>query len=296
MSAPFAVLDIGSNSVRFAFLDKRDDGSFFVPNGKKEICTTRLGKGLDKTGRLAPVPMADTVKACRLFCDKAQVAGMSAYAYATSAVRDAENRQELLDALKDACPEMQVFLLSGEEEGRLAYGGAMGGQTGTLLDIGGGSAQVVTPHWAVSFPTGCVRAQDLCPEDALPRMRDVIYTWLNGRVTLPGPASAPFFGVGGTITTLGALLLQQSRYDGSRLTTLRITPELLAALLVRLSALGDEKRAQMPLLVRRHDVILQGGLILSWFMETLHIKALTPTDRGGMEGFAMWLYEKGIID
>lgn len=295
MSAPLAILDIGSNSVRFAFLTRGDDGAFFVPGGRKDICTTRLGKGLDKTGYLSREAMEATLIACRRFCDRAEAAGSPVFAYATSAVRDAQNRQELLDVLKDVCPDIQVFLLSGEEEGRLAYAGAMGGQAGTLLDIGGGSAQAVTPHWAVSFPTGCVRAQDLCPEDALPRMRDVIYTWLNDRVTLPGPASAPFVGVGGTITTLGALLLQQSRYDGSQLSTLRLTPELLNALLVRLSALGDERRSQMPLLVRRHDVILQGGLILSWFMEALHIKSLTPTDRGGMEGFAGWLYEKGIV-
>ena len=295
MSAPLAILDIGSNSVRFAFLTRGDDGAFFVPGGRKDICTTRLGKGLDKTGYLSREAMEATLIACRRFCDRAEAAGSPVFAYATSAVRDAQNRQELLDVLKDVCPDMQVFLLSGEEEGRLAYAGAMGDQAGTLLDIGGGSAQTVTPHWAVSFPTGCVRAQDLCPEDALPRMRDVIYTWLNDRVTLPGPASAPFVGVGGTITTLGALLLQQSRYDGSQLSTLRLTPELLNALLVRLSALGDERRSQMPLLVRRHDVIHQGGLILSWFMEALHIKSLTPTDRGGMEGFAGWLYEKGIV-
>jgi len=295
MRAPLAILDVGSNSVRFAILDRNDDCAFFVPGGRKEICTTRLGKGLDQTGRLSAAAMEATITACRTFCDKAETAGVRAYAYATSAVRDAQNRQELLDALKAACPDLGIYLLSGEEEGRLAYAGALGGQQGTLLDIGGGSAQVVTPHWSVSFPTGCVRAQDLCTEDALPRMRDAIYTWLNDRVRLPGSASAPFFGVGGTITTLGALLLQQNRYDGSQLSTLRLTPELLTALLVRLSALGDERRAQMPLLVRRHDVILQGGLILSWFMEALHIKALTPTDRGGMEGFAGWLVEKGIV-
>ncbi len=296
MSAPLAVLDIGSNSVRFAFLDKGSDGVFFVPGGKKDIRTTRLGKGLDTTGRLSMEAMEATVAACRGFYDRAEAAGIRTYAYATSAVRDAQNRQELLDALKAACPDLDLYLLSGEEEGRLAYRGALGGQAGTLLDIGGGSAQVVTPSWSVSFPTGCVRAQDRCPEDVLPRMRDILYTWLNERVTLPGPAAAPFFGVGGTITTLGALLLQQTCYDGSQLPTLRLTPELLNALLVRLSALGDEKRAQMPLLVRRHDVILQGGLILAWFMENLSIKFLTPTDRGGMEGFAMWLQEKGIID
>ena len=295
MSESLAVLDIGSNSVRFAFLGRGDDGAFFVPGGKKEICTTRLGKGLDRTGCLSPAAMEATVAACRRFCDKADAAGVRAYAYATSAVRDARNRQELLDALKALCPGLGLYLLSGEEEGRLAYQGAMGGREGTLLDIGGGSAQVVTAQWSVSFPTGCVRAQDVCPEDDLTRMRDTIYTWLNQRVTLPGPGSAPFFGVGGTITTLGALLLQQERYDGEALSSLRLSPDLLNALLQRLWAMGDEERAKMPLLVRRHDVILQGGLILSWFMENLHIKALTPTDRGGMEGFAGWLAEKGII-
>ncbi len=295
MSAPFAILDIGSNSVRFALLTRGDDGAFFVPNGRKDICTTRLGKGLDETGRLSAAAMEATTAACRRFCDRAEEVGAPAYAYATSAVRDASNRQELLEALKAACPSLELYLLSGEEEGRLAYRGAMGDQAGTLLDIGGGSAQVVTPQWSVSFPTGCVRAQDLCPEDELPRMRDTIYAWLNDRVALPGTVEAPFFGVGGTITTLGALLLQQERFDGSQLATLRITPELLEALLMRLSNMGDEQRAKMPLLIRRHDVILQGGLILRWFMENLPIKALTPTDRGGMEGFAMWLAEKGII-
>ncbi len=295
MNKPLAVLDIGSNSVRFALLDRDEDGAFFVPGGRKDICTTRLGKGLDRTGRLSEEAMAATVKACRDFCDRAEARKAPAYAYATSAVRDAENRQELLNGLKAACPELSLFLLSGEEEGRLAFAGAMGDQAGTLLDIGGGSAQVVTPHWSVSFPTGCVRAHDLCPEDDLSRMRDVVYTWLNERVLLPGPGAAPFFGVGGTITTLGALLLKQSRYDGSQLPSLRLTPELLSALLQHLYALGDAERAKMPLLVRRHDVILQGGLILSWFMEKLSIKALTPTDRGGMEGFAMWLKEKGIV-
>lgn len=295
MSAPLAILDIGSNSVRFALLSRGDDGAFFVPSGRKELCTTRLGKGLDQTGCLSAQAMEATIAACRRFCDQAEAANAPAYAYATSAVRDAANRQELLDALKAACPGLEVYLLSGEEEGRLAYRGAMGGQAGTLLDIGGGSAQVVTPQWAVSFPTGCVRAQDLCPEDTLPRMRDVIYAWLNDRVTLPGPAADPFCGVGGTITTLGALLLQQSQYDGRQLLSLRLTPELLDALLQRLWAMGDEERAKNPLLIRRHDVILQGGLILRWFMDALHIKALTPTDRGGMEGFASWLAEKGMI-
>ena len=71
---------------------------------------------------------------------------------------------------------------------------------------------------------------------------------------------------------------------------------LILALALCLSLAVSVSAAQMPLLVRRHDVILQGGLILSWFMERLSIRHLTPTDRGGMEGFADWLAEKGIIE
>ena len=67
MSAPVAVLDIGSNSVRFAVLTRGDDGAFFVPDGRKQLCTTRLGKGLDTTGRLSAEAMEATVAACRAF-------------------------------------------------------------------------------------------------------------------------------------------------------------------------------------------------------------------------------------
>ena len=63
MSGPVAILDIGSNSVRFALLDRGDDGAFFVPGGRKELATTRLGKGLDKTEHGLPSAYADFVPA-----------------------------------------------------------------------------------------------------------------------------------------------------------------------------------------------------------------------------------------
>ena len=295
MKDSLAILDIGSNSVRFAILCRDINSSFSIPSGRKITCTTRLGKDLDQAGRLSGDSMDATVAACRRFYDAAVNEAVPAFAYATSAVRDALNRQEFLDSLKKACPKLGIFLLSGEEEGRLAYCGAMGGASGTLLDIGGGSVQVVTDEWASSFPTGCVRAKDVCPEDSLSRMRDSIYTWLNRRVALQGQVRAPFRGVGGTITTLAALLMGQEDYDPSRLPELLFTPQLLNSLLLHLSSMGDTERAQMPLLRRRHDVILQGGLILAWFMERLAIKSLTPTDRDGMEGFAGWLLENGYL-
>ena len=296
MKAPVAILDIGSNSVRFAILDRDGNGSFFMPSGRKATCTTRLGKGLDETGCLSADSMLATLDACRRFCDAAENDAVPVYAYATSAVRDAGNRREFLDSLKAICPELGIHLLSGELEGRLAYRGAMDGASGTLLDIGGGSVQVVTDEWSASFPTGCVRAKDICPEDSLSRMRDSIYTWLNRRISFPGQVCSPFRGVGGTITTLAALLLRQENYDPARLPDLLVTPQLLNSLLLHLSSMGDAERAKMPLLQRRHDVIIQGGLILAWLMERLSIKSLTPTDRDGMEGFACWLAENGYIE
>ena len=290
-----SILDIGSNSVRFAYMAQQPSGRFCVPDKQKLVCTTQLGKGLDATGLLSSDSMHKTVSACERFYAMAQEQQVPIYAYATSAVRDAGNRQALIEDIKRVCPKMQLFILSGQEEGSLAYLGAFQGESGTLIDIGGGSMQVVSPTSAQSYPTGCVRARDWCPERPLPQMRDTLYAWLRSRVTLPQDTCAPYLGVGGTITTLGALLLQQTKYDGSELSTLRLTPELLSTLLTKLYQMGDEERARNPLLSRRHDIILQGGLILLWLMEQLSIKWLTPTDHDGMEGFAAWLLQKGIL-
>lgn len=291
MSRKAAIIDIGSNTVRLGlcqYKQDQDGGYFCCPEGK-QLRTVRLGQGLIETGCLQPASMERAIAAVCEFYAMAAGRGFPVYAYATSAVRDAANRHIFMERLAAVCP-VTVEVLSGHDEGRLAYLGA--GGRGTLLDIGGGSAQIVTDTFSVSRPTGCVRAKDLCPNGTPEELRASLFPWLQKNWE-PFPAvQEPFYGVGGTITTLGAFMAGQTRFDGQALSAL--TPASLRALLQRLHA--SLKAGNIPpLLGERRDVILQGGCILAYMMGGLHMERLLPLDRDGLEGYAMYLAEQGRL-
>lgn len=273
------ILDIGSNSVRGLSV-RKTGGSFHF--GQKTLLTTRLAADIDANGALHPSRILATVQAIAYYANEAKEQALPVYAYATSAIREASNREEILSLIQKTTG-VSVTLLTGEQEGRFAYLGATQG-AGTLIDIGGGSFQVVTDAFSQSYPIGCVRAKDRCPSESLPVLWDTLSPWLDSVCPLKTELPSPVFGVGGTITTLGALMLGQTRFDGSKLSDVTVTPDSLSALLKQLSEL--ENRASHPLLTKRHDVILQGGTILLWLMRRLHIDVLHPSDRDGMEGYA----------
>lgn len=286
-----AIIDIGSNTVRLGIVHQAPalgEGCFMCPEGK-ELATARLGQGLLETGMLQEDSMNRAIEAVVNFYNKAQSLGLFAYAYATSAVRDATNQNEFLSRLHAVCP-VPVEVLGGEAEGRLAYLGA--GGRGSLLDIGGGSAQIVTAAGSTSKPTGCVRARDLCPEQKPEEMYKILFPWLEEHWGDFLAVPAPCFGVGGTITTLGALLAGQTVFDGQRL-----APITLDTLMSMLDVLHFHlQKGNAPVLLgQRKDVILQGGCILRFFMEKLSLPRLQPIDRDGLEGYAAYLLVKGIL-
>ena len=157
MSPQVAVIDIGSNSVRL-MLGRAENGR--VVSLKKTLCSTRLAKDIDRTGRLTEDRMADTVDAIEAFVHQASAFGVPIIIYATSAVRDASNRDDFCARVL-ARTGIGVHVLSGEEEGNYAFSAVTGGE-GTVFDIGGGSFQVVTKEQSLSYPCGCVRAKDVC--------------------------------------------------------------------------------------------------------------------------------------
>lgn len=286
-----AIIDIGSNTVRLGIvhMDPASDGvCFSCPEGK-ELRTVRLGQGLLETGNLQEASMERAVTAIEEFYGKARSLHLPVFAYATSAVRDAANRETFLSRLQDRCP-VSVEVLDGETEGRLAYLGA--GNTGTLLDIGGGSAQIVTAEGSVSQPTGCVRAKDLCPQGTPEKIYQTLLPWLEERWDSFPAVSSPCFGVGGTITTLGALLAGQSVFDGKRLAP--ITLDTLSNAMDVLYFLLQKGNAPQ-LLGQRRDVILQGSCILRFFMKKLSFPQILPIDRDGLEGYAAYLYAHGRL-
>lgn len=279
MKPAFLVIDIGSNSVR-RMLGAWQDGR--AVSLSKALRTTRLAAGLDASRCLCEERVTDTIDAIRAYAEEAEALGIPTLAYATSAVRDAANKAEFAERVK-AAAGIDVLVLSGEEEGAYAYEAATGG-IGTVFDIGGGSFQIVTDKQALSVPCGCVRAKDRCDAQDVPTLERELFAWIDATATLPERVPSPVYGVGGTITSLGALLAGQTVYDGNALSA--ITPDRLDALLHSLCAQSEQERTRHPLLRERGQVILQGATILRCMMLRTHTDRVVPTDRDGMEGIA----------
>ncbi len=159
-TGPVAALDCGTNSTRLLIVDQ--EGQTL----DREMRITRLGQGVDASHKLAPDAMDRTLSVLadyRQIMDHHGTSG--ARLVATSAVRDADNGEEFLDA---ACRTVGVpaELLAGVEEGKLAYRGATSGLPAVdgpdvVVDIGGGSTEVVVESSgsieAISLDLGCVR-------------------------------------------------------------------------------------------------------------------------------------------
>ena len=270
----YAVIDIGSNSVRY------------LGRGEKSLITTRLAAGLDTTRRLSEESMDKTISALCEFRRRAREEGLTPCCYATSAVRDAENRSDFLVRAARECG-LRIDVLPGEKEAEYARLGAAG--DGALLDIGGGSTQLIGAGYALSFPMGCVRAKDAvaaCKD--LPAMREQLANACRGLFRFPRILEHSYTGVGGTVTTLAALRLGLARYDSAAVSAVQLSRSDVEELILSLYAMGDGRKNH-PLLTDRHDVILPGALVLSFVMQNAFIESLAVSDADGMEGYRAML-------
>ena len=188
MNPTIAVIDIGSNSVRL-MIAGAENGR--VCRISKNLRTTRLAKGIDATGCLAQDRMKDTVEAIDAFYRSAKALDVPIIAYATSAVRDAGNRDEFVSMVKRET-SVSVRVLSGEEEGAFAFSAVTRG-AGTVFDIGGGSFQIVTEEHALSVPCGCVRAKEQCDASDPKILSDKLFAWIDARAEVPSAVPQPVY-------------------------------------------------------------------------------------------------------
>ncbi|HEY8577096.1 MAG TPA: Ppx/GppA phosphatase family protein [Devosia sp.] len=162
---PVAVLDIGSNSVRLVVYERHARALTPLYN-EKSACA--LGRGVGQTGRLADANVAQALDAIKRFALVVQMMRVGkVHILATSAVRDAANRQEFVDAV-EALMGSPVNVLSGEQEAHFAALGAVAGIpgfVGIVGDLGGGSLELSRisngiDTEGVSFELGVIRLQD----------------------------------------------------------------------------------------------------------------------------------------
>ncbi len=271
-----AGIDVGSNTFLLAILERGATGDKVVSD---RCDITKLGEGVDASGRLSEAAMERCLAMLvgyREQCRREQVTAIRAVG--TAALRDAANRDDFLHRV-EAATGIRVEVITGDREAELTYADVAltHGQAGedlSLLDIGGGSTELVTGRDGAirsrrSINLGSRRlAERAKPGDPpgpadLARCRAVADELLAGAE----PVGGRVVGTGGTITTLVAVDLALAVYDSGRVSAARLTPEDVTALIDRLSAMPAAERATLPGLdPKRADIIVTGAVILERLM------------------------------
>ena len=285
----FAVIDIGSNSVRL----------MFVADGKvlyKALNTTRLGEGIADKPLLKPEAIERSAVAVRDFYEKAKNEGAEqVLAFATAAVRSAENRQEFLDRVYGLCG-LKIEVISGETEAEIGILGALGNRDGGVIDIGGASTEIVAKKnnalvYKKSVNIGVVRLKDKCGRDktALEAMASEASTQY-GEI----PLGEEIYAIGGTATTLAAQILGLQTYSSEKITGTVLTLEQIQKMADKLLNMSVEEIAALPCMPKgRADVLTGGAVLFTVLMKKLGFTRLIVSDRDNLEGYAI---KKGLME
>src|SRR5262249_48023073 len=202
-----AAVDLGTNTTRL-LVGRVEDGH--VEELRRETRITRLGEGVDARSRLLPVPIARVRNALTDYRRTAESLGAErTLLVATSAVRDAENGEAFLGEIEWSYG-FSTQLLSGDEEARLTRRGV--GELGVetlLVDLGGGSTELVLGGFHTSLPMGSVRFTERHGDDAVANIEAA-------RSLLPDLEPKDAVGVAATITSVALLDLDLEEYDRDR--------------------------------------------------------------------------------
>jgi exopolyphosphatase/guanosine-5'-triphosphate,3'-diphosphate pyrophosphatase len=275
MSEPLlAAVDCGTNSVRL-LVSRLVDGRLVEVDRRLHL--TRLGQGVDATGRFHPEALARTLDAMADFGAELDELGVShRRVVATSAARDAANSAEFFDGTR-ARLGVDAEIIPGEEEARLSYAGAVGAlpdvaQPVLVMDIGGGSTELVLGsdgqvRHAISLDVGSVRVRERFLHSDPPTAEEVAAATAHIDALLDASGIdfatvATWVGVGGTVTSLSALAQELPTYDRARVHGSVVTHGELDELGQRLLVMPVAAVAQLPTMVPgRADVICCGALI-----------------------------------
>lgn len=291
----YASIDVGSNTVLLLVAERRGTGLAPLLE-RAEI--TRLGRGVDATGKLDGAAIRETAAALADFAGQARALGARRIVcVATSAARDAANGAEFFEATRQAAglvPEV----ITGDEEARLVYAsawrdfGAGGGGPLAVLDVGGGSTEFTfgegpAPAGRTSLQVGAVRLTErhvrtdpVSPAE-LAALRAAARSAVRPLGAMPLPRGGRLVGVAGTVTTLSAVAQALPAWDPTRVHGAPLSLVETEALADRLAGLTVKERAALEgMEPKRADVILAGALVVAEAMRATGFDRLTVSDRG----------------
>jgi exopolyphosphatase / guanosine-5'-triphosphate,3'-diphosphate pyrophosphatase len=281
-----AAIDQGTNTTRLLVADV-DDGQLREVVRRTEI--TRLGEGVDERRRLLPLPVARVRNCLTEYRREADQLGTErTLLVATSAVRDAENGEAFLGEIEWSYG-FSTRLLTGDEEAALMLRGVGTIEPGTLvLDIGGGSTELVMLDSRASIDVGSVRLTERFLRSDPPTDDELEACAEHVRAQLPRLAAKDAVGVAGTITTLAALDLGLDEYDRDRVHGHRLSREGLERQLQRLAALPLAERREVPALEpERAPVIVAGAVIAREVLAAYGLDAMTVSEHDILDGIAL---------
>ncbi len=285
-----AVIDIGTNSTRLLVADVNGRGE--VAPLHTDLRTTRLGQGVGGGGALNPEAVFRTVKAIFDMQDQAREKSVSLFvAAATSAVRDAANREWFLDEVRRKTG-LRVRVLNGHEEAFMSYSGVVAAfgedaETAVVVDIGGGSTEFTWVRdgrvLCRSVDAGAVRMTGGGHSDQ--EIHEILRETME-EAKKAGPRK--LIGVGGTVTTLAAMDMALEVYDRTRVHGYSLFLTAVVRLLEKLLQAGPEGRKRLAgLQPAREDIIVAGVRILTEVMKGLEFDRIMVSEADLLYGLAL---------
>jgi len=295
-----AGIDIGTLTCRLLIADLPHGGRLKEVRSERQIL--RLGAGVDQTKQLSVVAMDRVLQCLRAWREMIDVSHVDATAaVATSAVRDAENRDEFLDRVKREVG-FEVELISGEEEARRTMlgirSGLPPGVTDVLaLDIGGGSTEFILDRPGQkpvvrSIDIGVVRLcerhlhHDPPTDGEVQQAREWVARETKAAIADMGNyQTASFVGTAGTITSLAAMAQKLPAYEPARIHNYQLRLSTIQTLEQTLLSRNKVDRVGLPGLEKgREEVIAAGAIIIRTIMETLGMTSVLVSDLGLRDG------------
>jgi exopolyphosphatase/guanosine-5'-triphosphate,3'-diphosphate pyrophosphatase len=301
-----AAIDIGTNTTLLLVAEKDDRGALRAV--REEATITRLGEGVDVARKLAPAAVERTNACLSRYAEIVRELGVGRTAVVgTSAMRDAGGGEEVRAKVRELFG-VEARTISGEEEARLTFAGALSGlelpagPAGqvTVFDIGGGSTEIVVGsasggvRASHSFDVGSVRLTERhvrsdppAPGELAAVARAVAEAFATDDVWSAASGRGPLVGIAGTVTTLAAVSLELEPYDGTRVHGMTMSKADVRAVVDRLAALPLAERKKIRgLEPKRADVIVAGGYVALGVLERLGANELVVSDRGVRWGLA----------
>ncbi|RKS68627.1 exopolyphosphatase/guanosine-5'-triphosphate,3'-diphosphate pyrophosphatase [Motilibacter peucedani] len=305
MTRRVAAIDCGTNSIRLLVADVDPQAGTLVDLDRR-MEVVRLGQGVDRTGRLAPEALDRTLDATVRYAGAIDAFGADAVRFvATSASRDAENRDDFVDGVR-AILGIEPEVVSGEEEAALSFAGATrelaaDGVPGPYLvaDIGGGSTELVLGDGsgvraARSVDVGCVRlterhfAADPPTRAQVAAAREDAEAAISlAAQTVPLREARTLVGVAGSVTTVAAMALDLPGYDSRAIHRARISADDVRDVTERLLSSTAAERAALPFMhPGRVDVIGAGALLLAALVDRLAAGEVVVSEHDILDGIA----------